>query len=210
MDFQRACRIGLNPYFIGIWVLLGAISYFYLDLPIAVYFNHLAGTAPFIYHFFSVITHFGLPYPYFIFAGLLIIAGLFIKNKQLIFSGVYIFLSIIIALYICDLIKRLTGRARPILYFNDHLYGFYFWQHQNNLWSFPSGHTTLAFTVATAFSLLYPRWWGLFFCLAFLVGISRIIITMHYLSDVMAGFYFGFIIAYCLYLVFNTLRQKYA
>jgi len=53
--------------------------------------------------------------------------------------------------------------------------------------SFPSGHTITAFAVATALGTFYPAMRpGLFFCAAS-VGASRVVLGMHFLTDVLAG-----------------------
>ena len=53
--------------------------------------------------------------------------------------------------------------------------------------SFPSGHTITAFAIAVALGAFYPEMRpGLFFC-ASSVAASRILLGMHFLSDVLAG-----------------------
>jgi membrane-associated phospholipid phosphatase len=53
--------------------------------------------------------------------------------------------------------------------------------------SFPSGHACLAFAIAGALSLWRPRFAVVFFVLAALVGVERLLEGAHYLSDVLAG-----------------------
>jgi undecaprenyl-diphosphatase len=61
--------------------------------------------------------------------------------------------------------------------------------------SFPSGHTITAFSVAVSLSHYYSELAiGLFFC-AISVAASRILLGMHFLSDVVAGAVIGTILA---------------
>lgn len=53
--------------------------------------------------------------------------------------------------------------------------------------SFPSGHTITAFAVAVTLGLFYPALLApLLFC-AFCIALSRVLLGMHFLSDVLAG-----------------------
>jgi undecaprenyl-diphosphatase len=57
--------------------------------------------------------------------------------------------------------------------------------------SFPSGHTITAFAVATSLGAFYPSMQpGLLFCAAS-VAASRILLGMHFLTDVLAGLTIG-------------------
>ena len=56
-----------------------------------------------------------------------------------------------------------------------------------DLYSFPSGHSITAFGVAMAIGLFYPDLQGCLLAAAFLIAGSRIILGMHFLSDVLAG-----------------------
>ena len=63
--------------------------------------------------------------------------------------------------------------------------------------SFPSGHTSQAFAVATAIAENYPTWWVQALCYggAGLVGYARIEQNAHYTSDTVAGALLGWSIA---------------
>ncbi len=57
--------------------------------------------------------------------------------------------------------------------------------------SFPSGHTMTAFSIAIVLSYFYPSLEGALFFAAASIAISRIVLGMHYLSDVLAGMVLG-------------------
>jgi undecaprenyl-diphosphatase len=96
-------------------------------------------------------------------------------------TGVAIFLKL----------KKATGRKRPCAY-EPHCWATLLPPDQ---FSFPSGHTITAFAVAVSLSSFYPDLAaGLFFC-AISVAISRILLGMHFLSDVLAGAAIGTLLA---------------
>jgi undecaprenyl-diphosphatase len=89
-------------------------------------------------------------------------------------------------------LKRAAGRRRPCT-FEPHCWASLLPPDQ---FSFPSGHTITAFAVATALSRYYPELApGLLFC-ALSVAASRILLGMHFLSDVVAGAAIGSGLAY--------------
>ncbi len=53
--------------------------------------------------------------------------------------------------------------------------------------SFPSGHTATAFSLAVALSWAFPRGRVIFYCLASLAGLQRIVSNSHWPSDVFVG-----------------------
>jgi len=57
--------------------------------------------------------------------------------------------------------------------------------------SFPSGHTMTAFSIALVLSYYYPSLEGTLLFLALSIGFSRIVLGMHFLSDVLAGIVLG-------------------
>ena len=69
--------------------------------------------------------------------------------------------------------------------------------------SFPSGHSITAFGVAVAMGMFYPSLMvGLVFC-AFSVAISRIMLGMHFLSDVIVGSALGVVLGYLSFLIYS-------
>jgi undecaprenyl-diphosphatase len=63
-------------------------------------------------------------------------------------------------------------------------------------YSFPSGHTAGAFIIAQIAGFQFPELEGILFLWAALVGLSRVILRVHYPTDVLAGAVLGFGISF--------------
>lgn len=72
-------------------------------------------------------------------------------------------------------------------------------------YSFPSGHSITAFAVAVSISLFYPFLLTILLTLAFLIAASRIILGMHFLSDVLAGSTLGVALGFASFYIFTVL-----
>ena len=84
-------------------------------------------------------------------------------------------------------IKKATGRKRPCAV-EPHCWSTLLPPDQ---FSFPSGHTITAFAVSISLGMFYPHLLpGLLF-IAVSVALSRILLGMHFLSDVLAGAVLG-------------------
>ncbi|MFZ5450544.1 MAG: phosphatase PAP2 family protein [Thermodesulfobacteriota bacterium] len=107
-----------------------------------------------------------------------------------------------VAIIIGEAWKYFLGRYRPIMLFEHDLYGLHFFASKWQLNSTPSGHTIRAFTLLTALSLLYRRFTVVFLSLATLIGVSRVMVTAHYPSDVLFGAFIGIFTALWAYKYF--------
>ncbi len=58
--------------------------------------------------------------------------------------------------------------------------------------SFPSAHTTFSFMMATVLALCFPRYRALFFTCAAFIGWTRVYLSLHYPTDVIAGGFLGY------------------
>jgi undecaprenyl-diphosphatase len=72
-------------------------------------------------------------------------------------------------------------------------------------YSFPSGHSITAFAVAMSIGLFYPQLQGCLLAVALLIAGSRIILGMHFLSDVLAGSAIGVILGISSFHIFANL-----
>ena len=94
-------------------------------------------------------------------------------------------------------LKRCTGRKRPCA-LEPHCWADLLPPDQ---FSFPSGHSITAFAMAVLLGLFYPPLMvGLLFC-AFSIAVSRIILGMHFLSDVVVGSGIGAALGYLCYII---------
>lgn len=89
-----------------------------------------------------------------------------------------------IALFL--ILKRVCGRRRPS---ERH----YCWASllPPDQFAFPSGHTLTAFAVAVSLGRAYPRLSPWLLLCAVSIGVSRVLLGMHFLSDVFAGAVLG-------------------
>lgn len=179
-----------KPFSMLCWLTLIIISYFYLDLPLALWLQKLYPS--FLYVFFHWVTILGSPWFNLGIISILAIITLFI-NIPIRFrkSILSLIIAIVVSYVAYRLLKVVFGRARPSQYFENHLYGFYWWQFKNKMWSFPSGHATNIGVTMTALSYYWPRYQYLFLLIVILVCFSRLVLEAHYLSDVLAGVFLG-------------------
>ncbi len=164
-----------------------------------IFFNEIHYSHPWIGIVFTQINNLGAGKPYFIITLTIFVWAFIAKNKKLVWMMICLVLSLILSGLICDLIKLIGGRARPQEFFWNHLYGFYFWQFGNNFSSFPSGHCTTIAAVATFIYLMLRRFGWICLSAVILVMLGRMICQAHYLSDVLAGAYLGFLTSFYLY-----------
>ncbi len=126
-------------------------------------------------------------------------AGMQIKNKQGCPAfAMYWGADIVVAFILTTILKMVLARYRPIELLNHNLYGFHFFSMAHDLNSTPSGHTTLAFAGLFGLSrrLKKSGLTTLLIFIAVLIGLSRLIIADHYVSDIILGAYLGITTVY--------------
>lgn len=132
---------------------------------------------------FKVITHSVTPISVGIPAGL-IISGWAKKDSSLIHDGLYIGGSILASGIITVGLKYGIDRERPFITYPEIEK-----LTEAGSPSFPSGHTSMAFSTATSLAISYPKWYVIApsFLWASGVGYSRMHLGVHYPSDVFVG-----------------------
>lgn len=99
----------------------------------------------------------------------------------------FLFAAIAVPSLFVTIVKRLIGRGRPMVggSLDPFLFNFFSWRVEYA--GMPSGHATTAFAALVAFGTLWPRVRTIFLVYALLIAISRVMVTAHYPSDVLAG-----------------------
>jgi membrane-associated phospholipid phosphatase len=179
----------MNKKWIAIIILslcsiLTVISYYYWDIPLTIYCKGLGRSVLDIAEFVTIWGE--SRWYYMILVPAFIYFWFLAKNKLWSKRIIFIFISISASGLINMLVKWLAGRHRPSM-LEKGFFGFNYFGVGYELTSFPSGHTVIAFSLAAAVSILFPRLSILAFIAAVSIGISRILITSHYLSDVIVG-----------------------
>jgi undecaprenyl-diphosphatase len=120
--------------------------------------------------------------------------GLINKDKKLQQQGYKVVGSLLINTAIAQGLKYTINRNRP---YEDYP-TIIFPNNIENDPSFPSGHTSTAFALATSLSIQYKKWYVVVpaFAWAASVGYSRLYLGEHYPTDVLAGAAIGIGSAY--------------
>jgi membrane-associated phospholipid phosphatase len=165
--------------------ILSVIAYFYWDIPLTIYCKGLGRS---VLDIAEIVTIWGESrWYYMILIPAFIYFWFLAKNKLWSKRILFILISLSVSGLINMLVKWIAGRHRPINFFTNGFFGFDHFHTVYELTSFPSGHAVTAFSLAVAVSILFPRTSITAFIIAISIGMTRIILTSHYLSDVIAG-----------------------
>lgn len=103
-------------------------------------------------------------------------------------------------------LKAIIKRPRPYVKYEEDLIPVT----TERSFSFPSGHTSFAFSTATSLSLQYPKWYVITpaFLWATSIGFSRMYLGVHYPSDVLTGAVIGALAAYITFQIQQRLHEE--
>ena len=131
--------------------------------------------------------------------------GLIQKNEDLKFKGIQTGIAFAVTLGETYALKYLVNRPRPYLTHPD----------LKNVTtegtpSFPSGHTSSVFSIATSLSVNYPKWYVIVpaYTWAAATGYSRMYLNVHYPSDVLVGALLGSGTAWLTWKINKKLQKK--
>ena len=204
-------KIEYKKYIIILSLLIFSIlSIFVFDNIIAIFINNNISTN--IHNIIEYITHIAS------FCGIAIINILLLlyyiykkdnNKRNIILYGILVQL---LTSGIIQILKFIFGRTRPYHYIAQNIISnsFTFFNFEYNFVSFPSGHSAGIFAlVAILFYLtkntLYKKLLLLF---AILIASTRIILNVHFLSDVIFGSTIGFLISNYLFLKLYYNKHK--
>ena len=139
----------------------------------------------------------------------LLVSGLALKNRRLITTAWALGQAALLAYLIASCYKALTGRRPPPFHghigtlalggtaLTDTSHGFQFGFLKGGIfWGWPSGHTTVAFSMAICLIMLYPKNKAIVFsALVYAVYIGfAVSVTIHWFSEFAAGAIIGSVI----------------
>lgn len=121
------------------------------------------------------------------FSVLICFITLLIKNEKIHDFAISMIISLAFSAAVTQILKKKANRIRPFLKVEN----LYIKKIGIDDYSFPSGHTCAAFSMATISGLYFPGFSFLFISLGFLVGVSRMYLGVHYPTDVGIGIIIG-------------------
>ena len=139
---------------------------------------------------------------------LLALAMLTVFPKKYRKAGLTVAVGLILSLIMCNLVmKNMFHRIRPFV--ADATFESLFDVFAGiDDWSFPSGHTSASFAAAVAIFMWYKKDGVFALVLASLISLSRLYLTVHYPTDVLASVVLGSIYGIAAYIIVKCLMKK--
>lgn len=199
-------------------VNLIAIAFFTLDLPLAKAARELP---PVLVRIAGDVTNTGQVLHLLGILALIVLAGLGLALRQrdgrrryrlahVLHMTAYLLISLLLTSVIANSVKTIIGRARPPLYDQYGILGFKPFDGHFLLQSFPSGHSAQIAAFMVALALLFPRMRLLTVGVALWIGATRIILGVHYPSDVAAGLLLGAGLSFLIAVLFSRFGLLFA
>lgn len=183
-----------------ILIPLSLVSMFYWDQSIALFLDYIIADS--LDYMANQITWLGLADHYFWISAIGFLTAMIAEKRyhhkvNSVLAKKYralfklMFNSFLVSGFITVLLKFVIGRCRPYhspvfdpLYFRPLSFN---WDFQ----SYPSGHSQVSFTLASFLAYLFPKFTAIFFAIATVIALTRVILDYHFLGDVIFGAYIG-------------------
>lgn len=164
------------------------------DMAVFRFFGNLQ--CPFLTAFFRMVTLFGDGRTV---TCIFILGCALLLSKKTRTVGTCILFSMILSIFLTNvLLKPLVNRPRPYVLYENNAQFMKWFMNAGSLkekdYSFPSGHTTAAFSYCTVLFLIFRKKYRFSWILqviAVFVMISRVYLMVHFASDVIAGMIIG-------------------
>ncbi|MBO42829.1 MAG: hypothetical protein CMM28_03820 [Rhodospirillaceae bacterium] len=102
-------------------------------------------------------------------------------------NSLYILATLAVSGIAINVMKFILGRQRPRALFENDFYGMIPFNLDHAMSSFPSGHSQTIWAVVTPLIILFPRFSPICIFFGLLIAFSRVALTVHFLSDIIAG-----------------------
>lgn len=192
----------------AVWLTVVAVAITVAVIPFDLAIMHYVQAHPGAKPIFDMITEAGRSHWYLVPSIIFILYGIYLwRTKQMpewygkyFYFAKLMFLAVATSGIFVNIIKPLAARARPREFLRDDIYGFMHWPqvwegHLSNYNSFPSGHAATALSAAVAIVLCLPKKYQFLtvpiLALGCIVAASRVMVSVHYMSDVIAGAVIG-------------------
>lgn len=188
--------------------VLSIICIAWLDRPVAEFFRDRTDTE--LHHLAQAVTPLGKGTWWAVFGGLILVVAssvarithlqrLHDRFQLYAHRAAYFLIAFAVSGILINVLKVLFGRLRPNMYFWHDMYGFDPLSFGYATAAFPSGHAATIAVVTTALALMFRKWAPYLIVFMVIVASTRVIITAHFLGDVVAGIFVGVAVAVLTY-----------
>ena len=182
---------------ISIYFILLILFFVYFDYSIAIFFHQINNQTKSI---FTTLAQFGDSLYYFVPIVLTWIVLKIINSnnnylKTLSDICLFLFWNILISGVLVQIFKHILARPRPVLFFDSNQTSLDFFSFESQFHSFPSGHSATVFAFAFSMLLLFPRLKSFWLIFASIIALTRVIITAHFVSDIVAGAFVSYLVS---------------